>query len=228
MIPKHKEKEKAISLRREGLSYREILDKVPVAKSSLSLWLKSVGLSKSQKQRLTEKKLLAIQRGWERVRQNRIDKVKKIQVLAEKEVGQISKRELWLIGTMLYWAEGSKERANSIGQRVAFNNSDPLMIKLFVKWLKECCAIKNEDMKHDLYIHENSFNKVGVVKRYWEKVIGSKIDAVYFKKNKISKNRYNIGENYFGLVRINIKKSSHLNRKISGWVSGVCKNCRVV
>ena len=53
-------KERAIKLRREGLSYSEILQKIPVAKSTLSLWLRSIGLSKKQVQRLTEKKLLAI------------------------------------------------------------------------------------------------------------------------------------------------------------------------
>lgn len=55
MIQKIEEKKKAIELRKQGLSYREILEQIPVAKSSLSLWLRSVGLSKKQKQRLTEK-----------------------------------------------------------------------------------------------------------------------------------------------------------------------------
>jgi transposase len=47
----------AIQLRREGYSYSEILKKVPVAKSTLSLWLRSVNLTNSQKQKLTLKKL---------------------------------------------------------------------------------------------------------------------------------------------------------------------------
>src|SRR5437016_6249903 len=35
-------REKAIALRREGYSYREIREQVPVSKSSLSLWLRDV------------------------------------------------------------------------------------------------------------------------------------------------------------------------------------------
>lgn len=228
MTNKVLEREKAIKLRRRGLSYSEILKIVPVAKSTLSLWLRSVGLSKRQKQRLTNKKLAAMQRGWEKVRQSRMDRVREIKSLAEKEIGHINKRELWLLGIALYWAEGSKERERSIGQRIAFNNSDPLMIRLFVKWLKECCFIKNEDIKYELYIHENSFNKLETVKMYWAKVLGNPIDVVYFKKNKQSVYRRNTGEDYYGLVRVTVKKSSYLNRKISGWVNGVCKNCRVV
>jgi orotate phosphoribosyltransferase-like protein len=43
------EKEKAVELRRKGLSYKEILKQVPVAKSSLSLWLKDLPLTKDEK-----------------------------------------------------------------------------------------------------------------------------------------------------------------------------------
>ncbi len=38
------EKEKAIALRKQGKTYSEILAKIPVAKSTLSLWLHDVGL----------------------------------------------------------------------------------------------------------------------------------------------------------------------------------------
>ena len=53
------EKSQAIAYRKQGFSYSEILSKVPVAKSTLSEWLKSVGLSKAQKHKLTEKKRLS-------------------------------------------------------------------------------------------------------------------------------------------------------------------------
>ncbi len=49
MIPKKEERKKAIQLRKKGLSYSKILKQVPVAKSTLSLWLRSVGLTKRQK-----------------------------------------------------------------------------------------------------------------------------------------------------------------------------------
>ncbi len=63
MIAKQKEKNKAIELRKQGLSYREILGQISVAKSSLSLWLKSVKLAQEQKQRLTDKKLASARKG---------------------------------------------------------------------------------------------------------------------------------------------------------------------
>ena len=71
MIPKIEEKNKAIELRKQGLSYKEILEQISVAKSSLSLWLRNVGLSKKQKQRLTEKKLKSALRGAKRKKEIR-------------------------------------------------------------------------------------------------------------------------------------------------------------
>ena len=67
-------RDKAIKLRGAGLLYSEILQEIPVAKSTLSLWLQSVSLSKRQVQRLTEKKSEAIQRGWQSRKNERIEK----------------------------------------------------------------------------------------------------------------------------------------------------------
>jgi hypothetical protein len=134
-------KETAIALRRKGLTYSEILKEIPVAKSTLSDWLHSVGLSKYQKQRLTKKKLAAIKRGAEAKHMQRIVRTQKIIKDAQREIGMISKRELWLMGTMLYWAEGSKEKDYRPGSGVQFTNMDPLMICFFLRWLKEICGV---------------------------------------------------------------------------------------
>ena len=228
MTVKLKEKELAIKLRRRGLSYNEILRKVPVAKSSLSLWLKSVGLAKKQKQRLTKKKLAAARRGWEARRNKRLVSTTLIKDKARAEIKNISKRELWLMGIMLHWAEGAKEKQWNTGVGVDFNNSDPLMVSLFLRWLKEILFISQRNIIHDLYIHETAdWEKA---RQYWSKVIKihpNKI-RIYFKKNKINTKRKNRGDSYHGLIRIKIRRSTDLNRKISGWIEGICKHCGVV
>jgi hypothetical protein len=155
MISKDQEKQKAVSLRREGYSYNEILKIVPVAKSSLSLWLKEVGLSKQQKQRLTEKKLASARRGAESRRNQKIFITEKIKSEAQKEILEISEKELWLIGVALYWAEGSKEKDRKSG-KMCFNNSDHKMVLLFRKWLVEICKIPADELIYSLYIHEKA------------------------------------------------------------------------
>ena len=230
MFEKFQEKEKAIKLRRQGLSYSEILKEVPVAKSSLSLWLKSIGLAKEQKQRLTEKKLASALKGSLKRKQNRIESTKKIKDLAIREAGKLTKRELWLISTTLYWAEGHKEK--EVGGRirsgkVRLSNSDPFLIKVFLKWLVEIYKVPKVDIVFRIYLHETSQHRLPEVQKYWSESLGFPIDCfqkVSWKKAKINTKRKNIGENYFGLIDLNVRRSTNLNRKIAGWISGICKN----
>jgi len=227
MKSKIEEKQKAIKLRRQGLSYREILEHIPVAKSSLSLWLQSVKLAKRQKQRLTEKKLASGRRGAQKRKDIRIALTKQIKDKARKEIGKLSKRDLWLIGIALYWAEGSKEKEYSPGSRMVFSNSDPYMIKLFLEWLIKIVKIPKEKIYFSVYLHESHKNNLERVVNHWSKYTDFSKEGfskIYFKKNKINTKRKNIGENYFGLLRISVIESSTLNRKIQGWTEGIYGN----
>lgn len=223
-------REKAIRLRRGGLTYSEILEQVPVARSSLSLWLRSVGLSKPQVQRITEKKLLSARRGGEAKRKQRIANVNKIRAQASKEVEKIDRRDLWLIGIALYWAEGSKDKDYKPGTSVVLSNSDPLMAKVFLKWLKDCVGISSSDIDFSIYIHETRREDVGRIREYWSTITGFPEEAftkLYFKRHKLSRRR-NQGEDYHGLIRIRVRRSTWLNRKLDGWIAGICQHCGVV
>lgn len=222
MNAKIDEKQLAIKLRKKGFTYGEILRQVPVAKSTLSLWLRSVGLALPQKQRITEKRIQARLRGASARRQKRILLTKQIYSEAGQEIGQISRRELWLIGAALYWAEGNKQKEHNVSQDVKFSNSDPLMIKIFLKWLLDICKISIDDIKFEIYLHET--NLADGVKEFWAKTTGfgiEKFQTIYWKKNKINTKRKNKGENYNGLLRIKVKKSTNFNREIAGWCKAI-------
>ncbi len=228
-MSKPKEKEKAIILRKKGLSYREILKEIPVAKSTLSLWLRSVGLAKRQKQRLTKKRLAGALRGALARRNQRLAITKEIKTKARNEIRKISNRELWFLGTALYWAEGSKEKEKS--SLVILGNSDPYLIKVFLKWLIEICKIPKKDIHFRIYLHETAKAKLPEIKKYWSKVTRFPIEdfqKTTWKKHKIKTKRKNIGKNYYGLLEIIVRRSINLNRKIAGWIEGICKNCGVV
>jgi len=230
MIPKLQEKQKAIELRKQGLSYNEILREVPVAKSTLSLWLRSVGLSQKQKQRLTEKKLASMKRGQEACRAKRIRITQEIKSVARKEVGKITKRDLWLIGVALYWAEGSKEKeidGRVRNGRVRLSNSDPFLIKTFLKWLTEIRRVPKTDIAFRIYLHETSRHRLLEVQKYWSEILNFPLDCfqkVSWKKNIIKTKRKNIGKNYFGLIDLDVRRSTTLYREIAGWIEGVYKN----
>ncbi len=220
-------KERAIQLRKDGKTYSEILKEIPVAKSTLSEWFKEVSLSKRQIQKLTEKKLAASKRGGVAKRLQRLNRVKHIREEALKDIEHISDRELWLIGIVLYWAEGTKEKDIHPGSGINFNNSDPRMIKVFIRWLLNSCKVSKERLKFEIYIHENSKNHTEKVKKFWSKTTNFPIERfskIYYKTNKIRTNRKNIGELYYGLLRVRVSASSTLVRQISGWTEAIV-NC---
>lgn len=170
-----------------------------------------------------------MKRGWEACHAKKIIIAERAKSEAKKEIGKLTDRELWLIGVSLYWAEGAKEKEKSVG--IKFANSDPLMIQLFIKWLLKICGISRENIYFEIYLHDNAKNREKEVKKYWEGITEFTADhfrKTRWKKNKINTKRKNIGEKYFGLVNVNIKKGVYLNRKIQGWVSGICKSCEIV
>ena len=215
------QKEKAILLRQRGLSYSEILKQVPVAKSSLSLWLHSVGLSRHQKQRLTRKKLLAMKRGWDTIRSRRIALTQKIKNDAKANVPSLIKDPFWLLGTSLYWAEGAKEKAWRTGEKMAFSNMDLAMHQLFIRWATQYLNLSPERFKFEIYIHESGdFQRA---KRFWGRHldVSPKAFRVYFKKDKKNSVRRNNNKQYHGVLRIVVTQGTNLNRKIAGWIDGV-------
>lgn len=218
------EKEKAIEWRKKGATYSEILKEVPVSKSTLSLWLKKVGLSVPQKQRITEKRLAAQIRGALAKKQIRIDLVKQIKNEASAEIGHLNEKVFWMVGAALYWAEGSKQKEHSVSSPVIFSNSDAVMIKFFYKWLVEVCKIQANRIYFEIYTHENCNPEAAKI--FWSKTLNLDLDnfeKIRFKKDKGNSYRKNKGENYHGLLRIRVRNSTNLNRQIMGWVEGLSR-----
>src|SRR3989338_7266338 len=138
---KDKLKIKAISLRKRGLSYNEIRLKIPVAKSTLSLWLNSVKLKPEYKNRLYTKQIKSLSFGASSQKERRAREVEIIVETARKEVGlPLDPEVLKMMGAALYWAEGSKTKNFTI------TNSDPHLILFFVKWLEGVFEIETNNL----------------------------------------------------------------------------------
>jgi hypothetical protein len=102
------------------------------------------------------------------------------------------------------------------------------MIKLFLNWLEEANVDKGR-ICFDLYLHDNNKYRVSEVIRYWSRHTGfsDKLFRVYFKKNIPNTKRRNVQpDTYFGLVRIYVKESSDLVRKINGWIEGIVEHLK--
>lgn len=157
MIPKNALKQKAIALRKEGKTYGEIFEVIPVAKSTLSLWLQGVGLAKKQFQTLTDKKRLAQLRGGAARKLERVTREGKIHTQARSEISPLSTRDIWLFGIALYWAEGSKQKVHNVSQGLQLINDDYRLIGVYLKWLQNI-GVPIQFLLFDLYLHETSRN----------------------------------------------------------------------
>ena len=150
--------------------------------------------------------------------------IEEIKNKARREIKEISNRELWLVGTALYWAEGIKEKIKS--SNVKFSNSDPRMIKLFLKWLRQVCKIPKKDIFLEIYLHKTAVKRLKEIQNYWVKITNFSLDRfqkIRWKKHNLSPKRKNIGKNYYGQLRVCVRKSSTFNRKIAGWIEGICQ-----
>ncbi len=220
---KSKQKEKAIALRKLGRTYSEILSEIPVAKSTLSEWLKSVHLAKPQKQRITQKRIAARLRGAQSRHDARVLETHSFEQVGVVDIGNLSERELWLIGIALYWAEGSKQYEHSPSTGIMFANSDVRMIRVFLRWLEQM-KVPQSEIYLELYVHETRKTDAPAFVRWWTRELAipnGKLERVYFKKGNPKTNRKNIADLYHGLIRIKVNSSTILNRKINGWVYGI-------
>ena len=85
--------------------------------------------------------------------------------------------------------------------------------------MKEICKCSEDKLAYSIYIHKTADREKS--RLYWEKLLHTKIDRIYFKNHKVKTNRKNLNEGYNGLVRIDVKRSTDLNRKIAGWIMGI-------
>ena len=129
-------------------------------------------------------------------RQTRLDSVYGI---VAKDIGILSKRDLFLAGLFLYWGEGTKVNRYS----TAFTNTDPVMVKFFVKWVTTCFDIKKSDLDILLHLYDD-MNIKGATK-FWSKELDiplSQFKKPYIKESKLSGLTY---KNGFGRGTCNVR-----------------------
>lgn len=69
------------------------------------------------------------------------------------------------IGITLYWGEGFKAKSANL---VDFANSDAHMIKVFLRFLREVCGIKEERLR--IYLYRYSNQKPLDLIKFWSKI----------------------------------------------------------
>lgn len=213
MLVKTTERQTARALRKRGLSYSEIAGRVGVSQSSLSLWLRDLPLEGKQlecmRKRCLEKSWLA---GSRANRERRIKSSIEIIEEAWKQVSTRTKDQFFVVGVMLYWAEGTKSL-----EMLIFSNSDPDMIRIMMQWFRKYGEIPEKKFRIQVHIH--SLHSRPQVEKYWSQITG--VPLRQFIKTQIKETSLGHRKNilYNGTCCIRVSDRA-LFRRIVGWRLG--------
>ncbi|WMX46646.1 hypothetical protein RGF97_19930 [Streptomyces roseicoloratus] len=210
---------RARELRLQGMTYGQIQVELGCSKSSISLWVRD--LPKPERRDPAEQARIANRQRWEHELAVRDAKRQETKRTAALEIGSLSERELLLVGTALYWAEGAKDKPYARRENVQFVNSDPGVIRLYLAWLR-LLEVEPGRLAFRVMIH-TSADAEGA-KRYWADLIG--VDPSSFQKTTIKKHnpktvRKNVGPDYRGCLVVRVLQGAELYRRIEGWWCGI-------
>lgn len=179
-MTKQDKREEARRLRRQGMSINKIAKQVAVSLGSASRWCRDIPL--------TEEQEAALRFSNER-REAQVKGAKaNVEIHREKrrgyqEEGRKKAREgdwLHLAGCMLYWAEGSKSR-----NMIKFVNTDADMMRVFIKFLRECLGITDSKMKIRIVAYLGDAITSNEIEQYW-------LDLLELDSHNLNKSRFNV------------------------------------
>ncbi|MCL4391864.1 helix-turn-helix domain-containing protein [Patescibacteria group bacterium] len=225
-----KDKEQALKLRLSGKSYAEISRELGIPKATLSDWFSQLILPPFAQQKIQKRTRERSLAGLLNRNKNQtalaIRRRDKTRSRAQKMIGNISRRELLLIGTALYWAEGYKRTKVKNGRElthhpVSLTNSDPNLIKLFLRFLREICNVPETKIHADVRIYEHLNEKQ--LLEFWSRTTNirkEKFSKFYYgiSKSSLGKRPFNILP--FGTIQIRVNDTK-LFHTIMGWIEGL-------
>lgn len=201
------EKQEAKKLRLEGMSIGEIAKKLNIAKSTVHSWVSKIVLTKKQFNKIQTKnpasKTFLGNRSSDSTSKRARDTRLNFQKIGKLEIGKIS---LHLMGCMLYWGEGAKDK-----NAVRLTNYDPEILKIFIKFLRECYQITNDLIK--IYVISYSKETVDENESFWTDFLElpkSSLGKSFIVKSK--ENSKNIKFHEHGGCRIEVYRTEIVQR----------------
>jgi hypothetical protein len=174
------------------MSVKEIARLVGVAPSSVSLWVRDIPLTSDQLESLRQRnpaynnQLRGASRNAERGRARR---------LAAQREGRERMRlgePLYVAGVMLYWAEGDKSSRNA----ARITNSDPEVLRLFMRFLRECFEVDDERMSVTCNLFADHLARQRAIEQFW-------LDTLDMPRERLCKSFVNVYSKYSQKKRTN-------------------------
>lgn len=141
--------QKVRNRRKEGLSIRQLEDEFAISYGTISRWVRDIP---SKNTAFKQARQRDEQRKW-----------------VSRAVGAefpVTRSGAKFLASLLYWCEGSKPPSSNY---VAFCNSDPNLVKVFLELLRQGFQINEEKMKAYLQVH--STHDYDEVLKFWSKLL---------------------------------------------------------
>ena len=99
---------------------------------------------------------------------------------------------LYVAGVMLYWAEGDKSSRNA----ARITNSDPEVLRLFMRFLRECLDVQNERMSITCNLFADHLVRQLAIEQFW-------LDTLDMPRERLCKSFVNVYSKYSQKKRTN-------------------------
>ena len=200
-----------------------IREKLGISKSTLSDWLGKIPFVPNQEviKRVGKARLKSAL-----CKQHlKFENIKKMKAEARVEIGKLSRRDMFMLGIGLYLGEGSKSQ-----EQIRVANSDPTIIKLAIRWLKEFGIIESHHLR--VAIHGYPDHDIKELIKFWSQTLD--IPAEQFIKVTIdkreNKSSYKKRKLPYGTAHLYVRSggtlasgTTGLHRKIMGWIESSTK-----
>jgi hypothetical protein len=115
---------------------------------------------------------------------------------------------------MLYWAEGAKNR-----NAVKLANSDPFLLRFFIRFLRECFDLPDDDFVVRINCYTTPERSVDVIEEHWSSMLG--VPRSGFRKATVnhfptSSSGKKSGKLPYGVCTVGVKRSTWLVQHIFG------------
>jgi len=208
------DKSEAFVLRKKGLSYSAISNRLVVPKSTISYWFKDIDWSKDIKKQLSDKAKIISTERLKRLIVLRKIKYDKLYQLAQREAEiyflKNKNNLLFITGIMLYWGEGDKNFKNGA---IRITNTDPTMIKIFKQFLLDIFNYEETKIRAWLLLYPDLNIKECL--KYWN--ANTDIPLINFTKSTIIGRRHKTHRLPYGVCTISIT-NKYLKKKILTWI----------
>jgi hypothetical protein len=154
---KWQERERGRELRAEARTLQDIATELGVSKASVSVWVRDVEFTPNPRRRTRTQRPSSLHT-------RKMAEIERMDHDGVEVIGVMSDRELLLVGVALYMGEGFK----GDGQ-VGMANTDPRVLHLFVRWLRQCFGIDETRLRVRLYLHEGL--DLEAAEQFWSELL---------------------------------------------------------